>query len=149
MKSLFDANDYAEIVSRIEKFQPNSPRLWGKMDASQMLAHCNGAMKIAVGDMKLKRIFIGRLLGGIFKKKFLGEKPLDKNSPTAKQIVIIDEREFEKEKAELLSLVKRFHEGGEKKATTHPHSFFGHLTPKEWGTSQWKHLDHHLSQFGA
>jgi hypothetical protein len=148
MNSLFNTNDYNDIKSRIEKFQHNSTRLWGKMEPAQMLAHCNGAMKSAVGDLKFPRSFLGRLIGGMVKKSFVSEKPFSKSSPTAKQLIISDKREFDKEKAELLELVKRFHEGGEKGATTHPHSFFGELTPEQWGFTQWKHLDHHLRQFG-
>jgi hypothetical protein len=79
----------------------------------------------------------------------VSEKPLGKSSPTAKEFIITDKREFDKEKAELLELIKRFHEGGEKGATTFPHSFFGEMTPHEWGFTQWKHLDHHLRQFGV
>src|SRR5665213_1786182 len=98
MNSLFNTDDYSKIMSRIEKLPHNAPALWGKMDVSQMLAHCNGAMKVAIGDVKLKRLFIGKLIGKMAKKGFLSEKPLGKNSPTAKSFIITDQREFEKEK---------------------------------------------------
>jgi hypothetical protein len=149
MNSLFNSTDYAQMVARIQKFEHNAPRLWGKMDASQMLAHCNGAMKTAVGETRMKRVFIGRILGKWAKKSFVGEKAISKNNPTAKEFLIVDKRDFEKEKAELLNYVKRFHEAGEKGAPTYPHGFFGQMTQAEWGILQWKHLDHHLRQFGA
>ncbi len=149
MKSIFNPSDYHELIKRIECIQHNSPSLWGKMDVAQMMAHCNGTMKVAVGDLKIDRSFLGKLIGGMVKKSFLSEKPFSRNSPTAKEFVVRDPKDFTKEKAVLLSYVKRFHEGGEKGATTHPHSFFGELTPQQWGESQWKHLDHHLRQFGA
>ncbi|HET6992893.1 MAG TPA: hypothetical protein VFJ43_16275, partial [Bacteroidia bacterium] len=88
MKSIFNANDYAEITKRIESVQHNSPALWGKMNVSQMLAHCNGAMKVAIGDQKIERTLIGKILGPLFKKSFLSEKPLSKGSPTAKEFII-------------------------------------------------------------
>lgn len=149
MNSLFNADDYAGLVARIEKMPHNAERLWGKMDASQMLAHCNEAMKTALGDMVLKPLFIGKILGGWAKRRFLSEKPLSKGSPTAKEFLMTDKKEFEKEKQQLLVYVKRFHEAGEKGVTKHPHGFFGKMTPSEWGMLQWKHLDHHLRQFGA
>jgi len=31
----------------------------------------------------------------------------------------------------------------------HPHSFFGRMTPDEWAVLMYKHVDHHLRQFGA
>ena len=47
-----------------------------------------------------------------------------------------------------MELVRAFHaRGPEKLAKEHP--FFGPLTSAEWDRLQWKHLDHHLRQFGA
>ena len=43
----------------------------------------------------------------------------------------------------------QFHEGGESQCTSHPHPLFGKITPLEWGTGMYKHLDHHLKQFGV
>jgi hypothetical protein len=149
MKTIFNEADYSDLRKRITNLEHSAPALWGKMDVGQMLAHCNGTMKVAVGDLKLDRLFIGRIIGPIAKKGFLSEKPFSKGSPTAKVFVITDKKDFEKEKAELLTLIKRFHDGGENGATKHPHSFFGELTPQQWGETQWKHLDHHLRQFGA
>ena len=31
----------------------------------------------------------------------------------------------------------------------HPHPFFGPLKPQQWAILMYKHLDHHLRQFGA
>ena len=46
-------------------------------------------------------------------------------------------------------LIDRFAAAGPKGCTTHPHSFFGPLTPDEWAILMYKHLDHHLRQFGV
>lgn len=149
MKSIFNETDYRELVKRIEAVQPGNPRQWGKMDVAQMLAHCCLTMRVAIGETKIKRRFIGRILGPLFKKSFLSETPFKPDNPTAPEFVMTDKQEFEKEKTQLLALVKKFHEGGEAGATKHPHGFFGKMTPKQWGETQWKHLDHHLRQFGA
>ena len=97
------------------------------------MAHCTEAAAMATGDSKLPRLFIGRILGPLIKPAFLGEKPFTKNSPTAPSMKIADTREFEKEKTKLISIIKRFAEGGEAKCTTNPHPFFGRLTPAQWG----------------
>lgn len=150
MKSLYTATDSQEILSRIESLQPIAERQWGKMDVAQMLAHCSLATQMALGIHKPQRRLLGRLLGGFFKKDYVAsEKPMGKNSPTHPMLVMTDAHEFDKEKTKLLGLVKQFANGGEAACTTHPHSFFGKLTPTEWGISQYKHLDHHLRQFGA
>jgi Protein of unknown function (DUF1569) len=53
------------------------------------------------------------------------------------------------ERERLRGLVDRFCQAGAPGCTSHPHSFFGHLTPEEWAILTYKHLDHHLRQFGV
>lgn len=148
MKSLFDKEVCEQMLQRIERLQPTSKGRWGKMNVAQMLAHCNETMKVVTDKIFLKRQLIGRILGPLVRKSYLSDKPLRKNSPTNPVFVIVDEREFVKEKELLKALVKEFFEGGEEKCTRQPHSFFGEFSPKEWGESTYKHLDHHLQQFG-
>ena len=51
MKNLFDATMANQVKTRLGKFEPQSERRWGKMTAAQMLAHCSGSMKWAVGEL--------------------------------------------------------------------------------------------------
>jgi hypothetical protein len=46
-------------------------------------------------------------------------------------------------------LIDRFTAAGPTGCTTSPHSFFGRLTPEQWAILTFKHLDHHLRQFGV
>jgi hypothetical protein len=149
MKNLFQTEAVDEIVRRINTLTPNSTRQWGKMEVAQMLAHCTASMEVATGEKSPPRMFIGRILGSFFKSSFTNDKPLQKNAPTDKSFLVIDQRNFEKEKAKLLDIVKRFSAGGPEKVTRHPHSFFGKLKPMQWATGMYKHLDHHLKQFGV
>ena len=149
MKTIFDANTYEEITNRLNILKPDSKAQWGVMNAPQMLAHCVEGLKIANGEVKRPRIFIGRILGPIFKNDFLNDKPIRKNAQTDATFIIKDQRDFTTEKEKLSAALKRFHEGGEAKASTHPHFFFGKFTQKEWGRLVYKHLDHHLVQFGV
>lgn len=150
MKTLFQQEAYNEIIQRVEKLTPSSQRQWGKMDVAQMLAHCHVGIDMATGVLKPPRSFISYLLGRMFKKKFFDNaKPFPKNTPTDKVLLIKDAKNFEQEKQKLLIALKKFHEGGASHATTHPHSFFGKLTPEEWGFGQYTHISHHLRQFGV
>ena len=149
MKNLFERSTVDEVLSRIDKLQPNSPRQWGKMDAAQMLAHCSAAMDMATGENNIPRVFIGRLIGPLVKSAFVNEKPFSKNNPTAKQLVFASFCDFSREQEKLRGKIRQFHEGGEAKCTRHPHPFFGSLSPQEWSRGMYKHLDHHLRQFGA
>ncbi|WP_263379251.1 DUF1569 domain-containing protein [Granulicella paludicola] len=150
MKNLFDLTHVEELKPRLDHLQPDMPRLWGKMNAAQMLAHCAASMELALGDRKPKRMAIGRLLGRFIKSKaFFDEVPMRRNSPTIPGLAIEDPRDFNAERAQLLQLIDRFAAAGPAGCTDHPHAFFGALTPEEWSAWMYKHLDHHLRQFGV
>lgn len=148
MKSLLEPNAYAEILTRLEKLRPDITPIWGKMNSAQMMAHNSAALEYACGDWQGKQVFIGKVLAPFMKSNFYNDKPLPKNSPTAPRFIVADLRDFEKEKSRLIALIKRFHSGGAEKVTTSPNMFYGPLTPEQWGMGVYKHLDHHLSQFG-
>jgi hypothetical protein len=148
MESIFNPSDNAAFIERINKLQPSAPALWGKMNVGQMLAHCQAIIKVALGELQLKRNLFGFLFGKIAKKQLLGSKPLKHNVPTFKEAIFKGDQNFDKEKQGLITLVKRFSAGPEV-ISNDPHPFFGPLTIDEWDTLQVKHLDHHLSQFGV
>jgi hypothetical protein len=149
MMSLFDENELAIVLHRINKLTPDSRPNWGKMNVSQMLAHCQTTLNLALGKATLKRSILGFLFGKIAKKQVVSDKPFKRNLPTAPSFIIKDEKNFELEKQKLTSLVTEFSKGGSEGLSNKPHPFFGPLTPEEWDKSQWKHLDHHLQQFGV
>jgi hypothetical protein len=149
MKNLFRSSDFSEICSRIELLKPDTKRQWGKMNVSQMLAHCNKSLETAMGLNEFKQLFIGKIIAPFMRKKVLGEKHFGKNSPTDKSYLFPADLEFEVEKSKLILSLQKFMEKGAEGCTIHPHPFFGHFTPEEWAIFQWKHLDHHLRQFGV
>ena len=148
VKSLFDKAAYEEIIQRLNKLHSNSPRHWGKMNAAQMLAHCKEAYKVPLTSKPLKKHPLS-IIGWMFRSQLYNNKPYRQNLPTAPNFIVKDERDFEKEKEELLSIVKAFHERGANGIGDKVHPMFGKLTADQWGRSMWKHLDHHLRQFGV
>jgi Protein of unknown function (DUF1569) len=149
MKSLFELSSTMEIRNRIELLRPDSQSEWGTMNVAQMLAHCSAWMEMAAGLNSPPRSFVGRIFGKLAKKSVLGEKPIRRNMPSEKSLITQDERDFAAERQRLLDWVDRFSTGGPEQCTTHPHTFFGSMTPIEWAIMGYKHLDHHLRQFGV
>ncbi len=150
MKHLFEAARAEEVKQRLEQLQPDSQRQWGNMDPAQMLAHCSAAIDMAEGKIVSPRIMIGRLLGPLAKKSLIVKgEPMRRNSKTAPSVIVADERNFIVEKKRLRESIDRFATGGPAICTTHPHFFFGPLTPEEWASLMYQHLDHHLRQFGV
>jgi hypothetical protein len=150
MKNLFHASAAEEIERRIATLKPDSHSHWGTMNVAQMVAHCSAGLELAAGERRPPRALIGRLIGWAIKPMVLrNDEPMRRNSPTVEGLVIEGKRDLETERKRLLGMISRFVTAGSNGCTTHPHSFFGPLTPNEWAILMYKHLDHHLRQFGA
>jgi hypothetical protein len=104
---------------------------------------------VGLGEKQLKQSLVGKLFGRMAKKQMLKEGFFKKNLPTDASFVVKDARDFEKEKQLLKIFVQRFAEADTTAMVQRRHSFFGKMTRDEWGVLTWKHLDHHLRQFGA
>jgi len=149
MHSLIDNVEHKKMLNRIEKLTPDTKPLWGKMRVEQMLAHVNVAMRVALGENKLKRSFMGLVFGGIAKKQLFGPKPFGKGLPTASEFVMKTEKDYNIEKNELMRLMNKIGTEREACLSKEAHPFFGKMTAEQWDHLQHKHLDHHLSQFGV
>lgn len=148
MKNIFNPTEQEEIRKRLEKITPESKSAWGEMNVAQMLTHCSKSMQMPTGEL-MPTLSPMRFIGQFFKKKVLGEGSLGRNSPTAKEMKVVDVREFNSAKQEFLESYTKLIQGGESGAIAKNHPFFGKMTAKEWGRINYKHLDHHFSQFGA
>jgi len=151
MKNLFEATSVEEVKQRMARLRPESERHWGTMTSAQAVAHCAAGLELAVGDRIAPKVaFPLRIIGRIIKPMALGNnEPMRRNSPTTKDLIVQDDRDLGTEQKRLCGLIDRFASAGPQGCTTHPHSFFGRLTPGEWAELMYKHLDHHLRQFGA
>lgn len=118
----------------------------GQMDVAQMLKHCTKPLELALTNPKPSRVFIGRLMGPLFKNAVFGPKPFKKGTFTPKEFKIETQEDFETQKKNLLGLIDNFKP---ENIIDKVHPFFGETSDKEWGEGQYKHLDHHLTQFGV
>ena len=147
IKNLFAPAVKQEVIERINKLNPQSQRQWGKMDVAQMLAHLQLPIGIAFGTHRPKGSFLLRLIGPMFKSKLWEEKPYKHSLPTDPTFIMTgNTKDFAAEKNRLLDMINRFTEdnlSGER------HPIFGRLTKEQWSKATWKHIDHHLKQFGA
>jgi Protein of unknown function (DUF1569) len=149
MENIFQPTASAAILQRLEKLQPGTPPQWGKMNPAQMLAHCQVPLQVALGEKDLKQSFMGVLFGRIAKKQMLKDAPIKKNLPTDPSFLVKDQRSFENEKKLLVSAIQRFGAIDKTLLAQKRHPFFGYMSAEEWGLLMWKHLDHHLRQFGV
>ena len=146
VKDLFETEVKQEILDRINMLRPASQRKWGKMDVAQMMAHCQMPLGVAIGKHKLKKNLVLSLIGPFFKSQLYNDKPFKQNLPTDKSFKIPEQRNFENEKGKLVEMITIF---SPETMVDEPHPFFGRLTKEQWSKGSWKHLDHHLQQFGV
>jgi hypothetical protein len=150
MKNIFQAAITSEIIERINNLEPASAQLWGKMNVAQMLAHCNVSYELVYDNIHPKPGPVMKfILKKLVKSKVVNEKPYSKNNQTAPAFIIKDEREFEKEKARLIDYINKTQQLGETHFDGKESHSFGVLTKNEWNNMFYKHLDHHLNQFGV
>lgn len=150
MKNIFDPNVTQVLIDRVNSLTPETTPNWGKMSVDQMLAHCSVAYEMAYTDKHAKPNGLMRFLLKTFVKNgVVNEKPYPKNSRTAPAFIITDHRDFDKEQKRLIAYLKKTQEYGASYFDGKESLSFGTMSSQEWNNLFYKHLDHHLTQFGA
>ena len=150
MKNIFQQEAAQEIVERINNLTNQSQPLWGTMNVAQMLAHCNVTYEMVYDNIHSKpNGFMRFILKSFVKPKVVSEKPYPKNSPTAPAFKVSASQDFDKEKNRLISYIDQTLKLGEAAFEGKESLSFGKLSSKEWNAMFYKHLDHHLNQFGV
>lgn len=146
MKSLLNSEVADDVKGRLDKLTAASQPLWGKMSSGQTMRHCQVPLEIMLGkkDYGLKPNW---LVNVFFKKSMYNDKLWRKNLPTAKVMKQTEDHDFDMERSKLLSLIDELSRQPDKEWGSHPS--FGYFTNEQWGKMQYKHLDHHLRQFGV
>jgi len=150
LPNVFTQHVAEEINNRIHKLQASSQPNWGTMNVAQMLAHCNVTYEMVYEEKHPKPKGFQKLIMKAFVKGLVtNEKPYKQNSRTAPQFLITDQREFEKEKQRLIDHIIKTQQLGELHFNGKESHSFGPLNTIEWNNMFYKHLDHHLRQFGV
>ncbi len=150
MKNIFSKEVTKEIIDRINNLTSERQPKWGTMSVSQMLAHCCVTYEMIFTDKHPKpNKFTSWMLKTFVKKVVVSEKPYAKNGRTAPQFLITDEKIFETDKKRLIDFIIKTQELGENYFKGKESHSFGKLNIQEWNNMFYKHLDHHLTQFGV
>ncbi len=146
MKSLWDETDRLEILKRSESVAESARPLWGRMSAPGMLAHLSQSLKMAVGELptKSKRLPLRYFP---LKQLVVYAIPFPKNAPTAPELLEASDQPFATSRQEIRRLIPGFVANAGKPWPEHP--AFGKLNERAWGVLVYRHMDHHLRQFGA
>lgn len=150
LPNIFESSTTKDLIHRINQLTPMSQRRWGKMNVDQMLAHICVPYEQALGErndgpnaaMKL----IMRLF---FKQTMVNEVPYKHNLPTAPAFMIVDRRDFEREKSRIISYIEKIEKLGANYFEGKEQIALGKLNSIQWNNLLYKHIDHHLRQFGV
>ncbi len=150
LPNVFNPTVTNEIVARINKLSTSTTAQWGKMNVTQMLAHCNVTYEFAYEEKHKKpNFFMSLILKHLVKGEVTSEKPNKKNSSTAPEFIIKDDRNFDVEKSRLIQYINKTQQLGENHFDGRVSMVFGKMTSTEWNNLFYKHIDHHLTQFGV
>ena len=150
LPNIFSKDISEKIIQRIDNLKPNTQPSWGKMNVSQMLAHCNVTYEMVYEDKHPKpNFFMKAMMKSFVKKIVTSGKPYKRNSQTAPAFMIKDSRNFETEKSRLVDYIDKTQKLGANNFDNKESHSFGKLSVNEWNNMFYKHLDHHLNQFGV
>jgi hypothetical protein len=150
LPSVFNSDDVKTILHRIDNLTSDSAPKWGKMNVSQMLAHLCVAYDLAYGKTVPKyNPFMKLIMRTVIKNMVTNEKTYKPNGPTAHVFVVNDERVFEQEKTRLIDSINRTLFHGASYFDGKENISFGKMSAIAWNNMFYKHLDHHLRQFGV
>ena len=150
MKTIFDKATRDNLIERISNLDENRTAQFGKMNIYQMLKHCTLYEEWILGknNPEYKQAFIGRLFGKMALKDFIkDDSPLKRNVSTLNFLKVKETTgDVEAEKKKWIKLIEEYEHFSNPDFI---HSFFGKMTKEQIGYLDYKHIDHHLRQFGA
>ncbi|HET7116183.1 MAG TPA: DUF1569 domain-containing protein [Hanamia sp.] len=150
MNTLFDKTTNYIIISRIEKLRPSSKARWGKMNVTKMLAHLDLSFQANFGEIVLKRdILLSTIFKPVARRILLGKKPFWKNMPTDKKLLPQEPVDFFEEQQKVIEMIKKYVTHGPEIISKNPHNILGKITAEQSAFISYKHVDHHLRQFGV
>ena len=120
------------------------------MSIRQMIKHCLAWGEMSLGAMNLKQVFIGRLFGKMALKGFLkDDTPVRRNMGTLPELKITESisEDLASLKEQWIASIQKYI--GLNDNHEYVHSFFGKMNKEQIGLMAYKHIDHHLRQFGV
>lgn len=149
MRSILNESDRAALVGRMRSLSASSTARWGRMTVTEMLRHLRLSAQMAVGELEVASANKRPFQMFPLKHLILYALPFPKGAPTAPELLHPGEAaSFEEEREAVLTFLNRIGTGPQEGAGA-AHPLFGPLSWREWGAATYKHVDHHLKQFGA
>jgi Protein of unknown function (DUF1569) len=147
MKSIWQRESQRELTDRFGRLAWDRRAEWGSFTAPKMVCHLADSLRMAMGDLKVapKKLPIRY---PPLKQLVIYVAPFPKGAPTAPELLVRQPGEWTNDVADLQSLLARAATASSTDAWPE-HPAFGRLSRRAWGVLMYRHIDHHLKQFGA
>jgi hypothetical protein len=150
-ETLADPHLRADIVTRLRRLAPDSPRQWGKMTPHQAMCHLCDSFRSMMSPVAITSVATPWSRTVI--KWFALQAPMKwphgvPTRPEVDQLIGGTKPvEFARDRQQLEALIEQF--AARRGDDFQPHPMFGRLKTHEWHRWGWRHTDHHLRQFGV
>lgn len=150
LNSLHRLCDQDELKQRISMLTVDKDARWGAMNATQMLKHCRLVLEIPLGKIEVPEPpKIVRYIGVVTKMEMkIFKNGIPRNMPTFAELRPGECAGFRTEMVKLLHTIDEYCALAAAEKLPEIHPLFGKMQPKDWGFLEYKHLHHHLKQFG-
>lgn len=144
---MFNSADRHSLFERLDGLTLQHTPKWGKMSCGQMLAHLTDGVRMALGELTTEPR-PGLLRLGAVRYAVIYWLPFPKGAPTAPELLVRCAGDCKVEVEALKALMKQM-AGSEGKQKWDEHPAFGRMSERDWGVLVYRHIDHHLRQFGV
>jgi hypothetical protein len=147
-KTIFDPASRAQLIDRLARLTPDSARRWGRMTPNEMMCHLEDSVRCATGESpaRPRKSFMSN---PVMRTLIVHYMPWPKGkAQTVPEMLATRPSEFEADRLRLNAWLLKAGELGPNAAwATHP--AFGKMSGRDYGVLIYRHVDHHLRQFGV
>jgi hypothetical protein len=146
----FDATVTDQLLARLARLQADARPRWEALNPTEMVRHCHATYEHAEGRQLPHLSPLGRLLNRwIIRRHIVSARPFREDRPPAAELHPTSATELVEARRSLEATVRQVHGSDPAAFEGRIHPLYGPLSARQWSTLFWKHLDHHLRQFGV
>lgn len=147
MPSLRNERARQGLAERLRRVTPDAKPQWGSLDAPRMMGHLYDSLAAGLGGLDVPRRGPAAFRHFPLKHLAIYVVPMPKNAKAPRELLARTPGNFEEERRHLLEGMERM--AAMPEGPGPEHFLLGALSYDQWSRLNWKHIDHHLRQFGA
>lgn len=147
MGTLRHEADRRALAERLAQVRPETQARWGKLDAPHMLCHLADALDAGLGRLRVRPRGPAAFRHFPLKHLAIYVVPMPKSAKAPPELLAAEPGIFEENRRRVLHGMEEAAKSG--CGTAPEHFLLGRLSENQWNRLHWKHIDHHLRQFGC